>query len=265
MGLADFRGQVVWGVLDYIRRQLPAVFILENVKHLLSKAHTEAWQAILKILRDIRMRGIGGEVAYSINFQVLNSKHYGVPQNRERVYIVGRRHDLIIGHEDNFNFGTVNSRPPPIREFLKIRGERAQFRDIRKSATNEVMKTNLKLAHTALMTNGINPCSVDVVVDVGSGQGLNMMHNMCPTITRSRGQNRSYYLTSVTRKLTTSELCRLQGLDPSPYDWEGIPQSAIGAMAGNAMSLPVLTHVIREALLTTGMAVPWAGLPIEFP
>jgi site-specific DNA-cytosine methylase len=49
LGLTDFRGQVVWGVLDYITCRLPAVFILE-VKKLLSRTHRHS---IMKHLHDI--------------------------------------------------------------------------------------------------------------------------------------------------------------------------------------------------------------------
>ena len=58
----------------------------------------------------------------------------------------------------------------------------------------------------------------DVVVDVASGQGLNMMVDMCPTITRSRGQGRVFFLTLVGKRLSTDELARLQGLESRAYD-----------------------------------------------
>ena len=115
------------------------------------------------------------------------------------------------------------------------------------------------------MVHGLPPPFTDVVVDVESVTGLGMMHCMCPSITPTRGQKRSYYLTSVGRRLTAFELCRLQGVDPLTRNWNGIPDSSIGAMAGNAMTVPVLAHVIREALLSTGLAQPGGDAPIVFP
>ena len=54
----------------------------------------------------------------------------------------------------------------------------------------------------------------------------------------------------------------VQGVEPFGQNWEGIPYSAIG---GSTMTVPVLEFVIREALLTTGLAQPTAGAPIVFP
>jgi DNA-cytosine methyltransferase len=264
LGLNDFRGQVVYGVLDYISRRQPAVFILENVKNLLAKTHTDAWHSIIQFLCRIRLST--GQLAYSIDFAVLNSKNYGVPQNRERVYIVGRRHDKITAQPDALQFGLSKCTPPPIRRFLKLEAIGTRGDDIRQSASTSVMKKNLDAAHLALTESGLQPHLTDMVVDIGSGQGLNMMHNMCPTITRTRGQNRSYYLTSIKRRLSAFELCRLQGVEPCACNWHGIPPSAIGSLAGNAMTVPVLAHVIRAALLTTGLAKPRVGgAPIVFP
>ena len=264
LGLNDFRGQVVYGVLDYINRRQPVVFILENVKNLLAKTHTDAWHSIIQFLCNIRLST--GQLAYSIDFKVLNSKNYGVPQNRERVYIVGRRFDKITAQPHALQFGLSNCAPPPIRRFLKLEAVGTRGDDIRQSASTAVMKKNLDAAHLALTESGLQPHLADMVVDLGSGQGLNMMHNLCPTITRTRGQNRSYYLTSIKRRLSAFELCRLQGVEPFACNWHGIPHSAIGSLAGNAMTVPVLAHVIRAALLTTGLAKPLVGgAPIVFP
>jgi hypothetical protein len=160
-----------------------------------------------------------GQAVYAISVTVLSSKHNSVPQNREQVSVVRRQHDKVITDPDVFNFGTVHS--------------------------TEVTKTNLNMAHTALVAEGIQPCSVDVVVDVGSGQGLNMVHKMCTTTTHTRGQNPLYYMMSVACQLTAFELCHLKGVEPFAH---------IGPMAGNARTALVLAHVIRDALLTIGLA-----------
>jgi len=207
-----------------------------------------------------------GQLAYSIDFKALNSKNYGVPQSRETVYIVGRRHDKITAQPGALQFGLSTCAPPPIRRFLKLEAVGMRGDAVQQSASTAVMKKNLDAAHLALAESGLKPHLTDMVVDLGSGQGLNMMHDICPTITRTRGQNRSYYLTSIKRRLSAFELCRLQGVEPHTCSWHGIPHSAIGSLAGNAMTVPVLAHVIRAALLTTGLAKPLVGgAPIVFP
>ena len=218
-------------ILDYITRRQPAVFILENVKIVLDMTNRDAWLSILTRLAKIRTPT--GQITYSVCATILNSKHYGVPQDRERVYVVGRRLDMIIGDKSTFKLGTADTMamPPILRKFLGIEHE----------------------------VGSIN------VVDMGSVTGLNTTHNICPSITPARAQTRSYFLTSVGRRLTAFELCRLQGVDPQTPNWNGIPDSAIGVMAGNAMTVPDLAHVIREALLSTGLAQPGGNAPIVFP
>ena len=79
-GFDDTRGTMFFEVARILRDKRPRYFILENVKGLLNHNGGKTFQTILKILSDI---------GYQTQWQLLNSKFFGVPQNRERVYIVG--------------------------------------------------------------------------------------------------------------------------------------------------------------------------------
>ena len=79
-GFEDTRGTMFFEVARILRDKRPRYFILENVKGLLNHDGGKTFQTILKILSDI---------GYQTQWQLLNSKFFGVPQNRERVYIVG--------------------------------------------------------------------------------------------------------------------------------------------------------------------------------
>ena len=80
-GFNDTRGTMFFEVLRILQDKRPGYFILENVKGLLSHDNGETFKTILKNLTDL---GI-----YNIEWSVLNSRYFGVPQNRERVFIVG--------------------------------------------------------------------------------------------------------------------------------------------------------------------------------
>ena len=117
----------------------------------------------------------------------------------------------------------------------------------------------------------LDPFSATMVVDINSAQGLNMMRNLMITF-RSRGHvgkmvasNHKQVLTSLSRPLSRFELCRLQGFEPEKFHWPGIPMTGVGALAGNAMTIPVLAAVLREALLTTGLAKPSLRGQASFP
>ena len=79
-GFNDTRGTLFFDVARILAHKKPKHFILENVRGLLSHDNGRTMQTILKVLADI---------GYLVQWEVLNSKNYGVPQNRERVYIIG--------------------------------------------------------------------------------------------------------------------------------------------------------------------------------
>ena len=80
-GFDDVRGTRFFDVARILNNKRPRYFILENVKGLLSHDNGKTFQRILEILTDIGF--------YAIEWSVLNSRHFGIPQNRERVFIVG--------------------------------------------------------------------------------------------------------------------------------------------------------------------------------
>lgn len=79
-GFEDTRGTMFFEVARILKDKRPRYFILENVKGLLNHDGGKTFQTILKILSNL---------GYQTQWQLLNSKFFGVPQNRERVYIVG--------------------------------------------------------------------------------------------------------------------------------------------------------------------------------
>lgn len=80
LGFEDTRGTMFFEIARIIRDKRPRYFLLENVKGLLSHDEGKTFQTILGVLSNL---------GYEYQWQVLNSKNFGVPQNRERVFIVG--------------------------------------------------------------------------------------------------------------------------------------------------------------------------------
>ena len=79
-GFNDTRGTMFFEIARILADKKPQHLLLENVKGLLSHDSGRTFQTILKVLTDL---------GYGVEWQVLNSKDFGVPQNRERVFIVG--------------------------------------------------------------------------------------------------------------------------------------------------------------------------------
>lgn len=85
-GFERARGTLFFDCARIIKEKRPKMILLENVKGLLSHNKGKTIGTILSIL---------SEIGYAVDAKVLNSKNFGVPQNRERIFIVGKREDLI--------------------------------------------------------------------------------------------------------------------------------------------------------------------------
>lgn len=79
-GFDDTRGTLFFEIARILKVKRPQMFLLENVKGLLSHDNGRTFKTIITTL---------AELGYGVEWQVLNSKDFGVPQNRERVFIVG--------------------------------------------------------------------------------------------------------------------------------------------------------------------------------
>lgn len=89
-GKEDSRGQLFYEYVRVIKDKRPMAFVAENVKGIVSKAHIESFNEIVDMFKD---------AGYTVTYKLVNAKNYGVPQDRERVFIVGVRNDLRVSYE----------------------------------------------------------------------------------------------------------------------------------------------------------------------
>ncbi|MBQ6208439.1 MAG: DNA cytosine methyltransferase [Prevotella sp.] len=85
----DPRNRLFYGFVKFINWYSPRVFVMENVKGLLSMQKGKVFETILD-----EFRNAGSYGGYDVIYNVMVASDYGVPQNRERVIIIGTRHDL---------------------------------------------------------------------------------------------------------------------------------------------------------------------------
>lgn len=96
-GFEETRGTLFFNVAEFIKENQPKTFILENVKGLLSHDKGRTFQTIVDVLSNgggtqngqISLEMFEDGLGYHIYWKVLNTKNYGIPQNRERIFIVG--------------------------------------------------------------------------------------------------------------------------------------------------------------------------------
>lgn len=117
LGEDDDRGILFYNSHEFIKKNKPRFFIFENVKGLLSSANGRTFGKWIEYLGGKSVNGNmvmfpdENSVPYHIYWTVLNAKDYNIPQNRERVFIVGIRDD----EDNNFSF----PKPMPLQKRLK--------------------------------------------------------------------------------------------------------------------------------------------------
>ena len=232
-GFQDTRGTLFFELARVVEQVQPQVLVFENVKNLLSHDKGQTFEVILKTLDELR---------YDVSWQVLNSKDFGVAQNRERVYIVG--------------FLRGGSR----REVFPIRG------------SNKEDNSNLKISRIGTLgpynsksivdCNGLSPtlCARDYkdpikIRQIGKSKVDNPqryrvydIHGLSPTLTTVGGGGLKpvVKINSEYRNLTPLEYWRLQGFtDEQFYKAKnaGISDSQLYKQAGNAVTVNVIYEI----------------------
>ena len=207
-GFNDTRGTLFFEIARILRDKRPRYFLLENVKGLLSHDSGKTFSTILGVLSDI---------GYDCQWQVLNSKNFGVPQNRERVFIVGHirgepRPKVFPLRDNNGKDNESNK--------LRIRRKLLQ-RDEPKSVQEEKASTASEPSGQDSQNRGDKPNDSD-----------------------ERGG--SSHTTYNVRRLTPTECARLQGF---PDDWhkiEGISDTQAYKCYGNAVTVNVVEEVVKR-------------------
>ena len=80
MGLEDTRGTLFYDFARVVSETQPKLFIYENVKGLLNHDNGNTWQVVQDVFNSL---------GYTLYSQLLNSKDYGIPQHRERIFVIG--------------------------------------------------------------------------------------------------------------------------------------------------------------------------------
>ena len=106
-GFSDDRGQIIFQLTRILKEKQPSCFLLENVKGLVTHDKGKTLAIILEELNN---------VGYHVDYKVLTSLNYGVPQMRQRVYFVGFRKDLVNSIE-SFSW-PQEVEPPRLSDFL---------------------------------------------------------------------------------------------------------------------------------------------------
>lgn len=222
-GFADTRSNVFWKILEIIDHRQPKCVILENVKNLLS--HDEK-RTFATIRENLESRG------YHICYKILDtSKITGIPQHRERIYIVALKSKDVF---DAFSLEFPDIEKRPISEFLE-KDVPAKYYYTQRSSTWQLLSTNVVKRDTIYQYRRVyvreNKSSECPTLTANMGGGG---HNV-PIILDEKG----------IRKLTPRECFNLQGF-PDSYILPALSDTNLYKLAGNAVSLPVIERIAKR-------------------
>lgn len=229
------RGTLFFELLRIIKKKKPRVVFCENVKNLVGHDNGNTFRVIREALED---------AGYEIKYQVLNGMTYGnVPQNRERIYIVGFRN-----HEDfrNFDFPAPIPLTNTLRNAIDFNAqvEPQYYYSPERCSFYRVLKKEMKKKDTVYQWRRVY---------VRENKS-----NVCPTLTANMGEgghNVPLILSNTgIRKLTPHECFNLQGY---PVDYrlpKDMAQTHLYKQAGNSVVVPVIRRIaekIKEAIEET--------------
>lgn len=220
------RGNLFFDIANIIEQRRPEGFLLENVKNLKSHDGGNTFKVIEETLKAL---------GYHVKAKVLNSMEYGnIPQNRERIYIVGFKNP---DYTERFSF------PNPVKLTTKIT-------DILEKNIPEKYYYNGKPLYEKLK---------GFIKEEGRVYQWRRQYvrenkkGVCPTLTANMGMG-GHNVPIIKdkkgiRKLTPLECARIQGF-PKWYKLPLISDSALYKQIGNSVSVPVLTAVAQQMMKT---------------
>jgi len=239
-GFADThgRGTIFFKVREYIVTQSPSVFVLENVKGLLMIQGGQYFDAVMESLRALGK--------YNISWQVLDTKEHGVPQTRQRVYIVGIKKSLDQG---SFAF------PEPIphvsiEKFLEPRKGRPAKTQLPPKRSGTARANVIKVL-AKLEKEGQNPFLKPFIMDCDSTYSR-MTYKLDATPCMTCGRRSGHWISNRGRRMTTGEMMRLQGMNPDGFV-QKVSDQQLGKQIGNAMSVNVLERIFVRLLPAAGL------------
>ncbi|MDD5273723.1 MAG: DNA cytosine methyltransferase [Methylovulum sp.] len=216
LGFADTRGTLFFNIEAILKAKKPAAFLLENVRRLTTHDNGQTFAVILE-----KLTALG----YTVYHKIINALDFGVPQKRERIYIVGFLNPIP------FSFPAPLGYYQPLAELLE------KDEDI---PASYFVSEHIKQQRLALV-KGTPP--YPSIWHQNIGGNISALPYSCAL---RAGGSYNYLVVNGIRRLTAREMLRLQGF---PDDFTiNLPYSGVRKVAGNSVSVPVIKAIAGEML-----------------
>ena len=270
LGKDDKRGILFFNSYEFIQVNNPRFFIFENVKGLLSDDGGNTFQEWINMLGGRSVNGLpilfpyDNALPYHLYWQVLNAKHHGVPQNRERVFLIGIRDDK----DNNFRLPVEEHLSKRLKDVLEkevddkyFLSEKSIIRCLKSSDNKNMIKNDVP-EQSRCIISGYNKIPFDgqyiKVIQLNSSKEsggqqpyqqnrIFDINGISPAILANLGGDRNHNINDYRiRRLTPRECFRLMDF-PDTFTWD-VSDSQAYKQAGNSIVVKVLEKIIKNLL-----------------
>lgn len=235
----DKKGKLFFEMCRILKEKKPAVFVAENVKGLLSANKGEAFPLVIQEFEN---------AGYHVKYKVLNASHYGVPQKRERVFIVGFRDKRAY---DTFEFPepVTLDKPRIIKEIIDPEHTIEEKHYFSKRAVQGMQATK----HAKTMNKG-RAQDINLPSNTVGAHLAKVSLNSTDPVLRIDGRYRMF---------TPREVARIQSF-PESFKLPGSRTTNYKAL-GNAVAPVVMWHVTQSIVSALKDAEDLSTVPIVQP
>lgn len=228
-GFEDERGEVFFQLARIIKEKNPRVIFIENVKNLLGHDKGNTYKVIKETLESY---------GYHLKTMILNASDYGdIPQNRERIYIIGFKNKQDFNHFRNIEPISLNKKINDIIDYNQKVEDKFYYTE-KSTSFYDTLKENIT-----------NP---DTLYQWRRVYVRENKSNLCPTLTANMGTGGHNVPITLTkhgiRKLTPKECFLFQGYPENFILPENMAQTHLYKQAGNSVVVPVITRLAKEII-----------------
>jgi len=235
-GFEDTRGTLIYDVFEIIKKRKPNVVLLENVKHLIYHDSKRTLSVIVKHLE---------ELGYIVSQKVLNASDFGIPQNRERIIIIGHR-------KKHFDFSKIKTNPKPtLKDFLdnenifEYLDEPFTIIDNPKRQKSGLIFAGFR--NKTLRKVGVRPNTEHLSRVHKQPNRIYSTEGVHPTIPSQETSGRFWiWHQSKVRKLTINECYRIMGF-PDNYRFI-YSKNELYKQIGNSVAIPMIKAVTKQII-----------------
>ncbi len=237
-GFEDTRGTLFFDVARIVKYHKPKVLLLENVRNFEKHDEGKTLQTVIDTLDNLN---------YFVFYKVLNASDYGLPQNRERIFIVCFRKDLGI---NSFKFPEPLNKKISLFDILEDNPSDAKIINRPDIVFTKTFKPQMNLFGELDLPN--RPIQIGYVNKGGQGERIYSPYGHAITLSAYGGgagaKTGLYYIDGVIRKLSPRECARVQGFPDTFKITSSLTKSY--KQFGNSVAVNVLKDII-DAIYTT--------------